>query len=152
MKLLTILTVSLFTFNTMTGFAQNGQAMKFQEEKLNLKTEWDKVLLQSEKVNHSKIVFHNRYGITLAADLYIPKNASGKLPAIAVSGPFGAVKEQASGLYAQTLAERGFLAIAFDPSFTGEGGGSEYIVQENVHGTKRPHATLTGNTLKTLIG
>ncbi len=73
---------------------------------------------QSEKVTHSKVTFVNRYGVTLAVDLYIPKNAKGKLPAIAVSGPFGAVKEQSSGLYAQTLAERGFLTITFDPSFT----------------------------------
>ena len=80
------------------------------EEQLNLTQEWDKVFPQSDKVTHSKITFHNRYGVTLAADLYIPKNTDGdKLPAIAVSGPFGAVKEQASGLYAQTLAERGFL-------------------------------------------
>lgn len=85
--------------------------------------EWDKVFPQSEKVTHSKITFHNRFGITLVADLYVPKNVSGKMPAIAVSGPFGAVKEQSSGLYAQTLAERGFLTIAFDPSFTGESSG-----------------------------
>lgn len=85
------------------------------EEKLNLTQEWDKVFPQSDEVNHSKITFHNRYGITLAADLYIPKGVTGKLPAIAVSGPFGAVKEQASGLYAQELAKRGFLTIAFDP-------------------------------------
>ena len=93
------------------------------EEKLNLTQEWDKVFPQSDKVEHSKITFHNRYGVTLAADLYIPKNADGKLPAIAMSGPYGAVKEQVSGLYAQTLAERGLLSIAFDPSFTGESGG-----------------------------
>lgn len=93
------------------------------EEKLNLTSEWDKVFPQSDKVLHSKITFHNRYGVTLAADLYIPKDAEGKLPAIAMSGPYGAVKEQVSGLYAQTLAERGFLTIAFDPSFTGESGG-----------------------------
>ena len=107
-----------------TTFAQNEQQeMKFQEEQLALTQEWDKTFPQSDKVNHSKITFHNRYGITLAADLYIPKNAEGQLPAIAISGPFGAVKEQSSGLYAQTLAERGFLTIAFDPSFTGESGG-----------------------------
>ena len=107
-----------------TTFAQNGQQeMKFQEEQLTLTQEWDKTFPQSDKVKHSKITFHNRYGITLAADLYIPKNAEGKLPAIAISGPFGAVKEQSSGLYAQALAERGFLTIAFDPSFTGESGG-----------------------------
>ena len=92
-------------------------------EKLELTQEWDKVFPKSEQVEHRKVTFHNRYGITLAADLYIPKGANDKLPAIAVSGPFGAVKEQASGLYAQTLAERGFLTIAFDPSFTGESGG-----------------------------
>ena len=92
-------------------------------EKLELTQEWDKVFPKSEQVEHRKVTFHNRYGITLAADLYIPKGVNGKLPAIAVSGPFGAVKEQASGLYAQTLAERGFLTIAFDPSFTGESGG-----------------------------
>ena len=94
------------------------------ETKLNPAEEWDKVFPQSHQVNHTKVTFHNRYGITLAADLYIPKNASGKLPAIAISGPFGAVKEQASGLYAQTLAERGFLTLAFDPSYTGESGGT----------------------------
>lgn len=93
------------------------------EEKLILTEEWDKVFPKSEKVNHSKVTFHNRYGITLAADMYMPKNAAGKLPAIAVSGPFGAVKEQSSGLYAQEMAERGFLTIAFDPSYTGESGG-----------------------------
>ena len=122
MKLMTILAASLLAFST-AGFAQNDQAMKFQEEQLTLTQEWDKIFPQSDKVDHCKITFHNRYGITLAADLYKPKNAAGKLPAIAVSGPFGAVKEQASGLYAQTLAEHGFLTIAFDPSFTGESGG-----------------------------
>ena len=103
--------------------SQDNQTDKFMEEKLNLAQEWDKVFPQSDKVNHSKITFHNRYGVTLAADLYVPKNAEGKLPAIAMSGPYGAVKEQVSGLYAQTLAERGFITIAFDPSFTGESGG-----------------------------
>ncbi|MCM1480451.1 MAG: alpha/beta hydrolase, partial [Muribaculaceae bacterium] len=93
-------------------------------EKLNLTEEWDKTFPKSEKVNHSKVAFRNRYGITLAADMYAPKNAAGKLAAIAVCGPFGAVKEQAAGLYAQTMAERGFLTIAFDPSFTGESGGA----------------------------
>lgn len=102
---------------------QESQNDKFMEEKLNLIQEWDKVFPQSNKVSHSKVTFHNRYGVTLAADLYVPENASGKLPAIAMSGPYGAVKEQVSGLYAQTLAERGFLTIAFDPSFTGESGG-----------------------------
>ncbi|MDE5974507.1 MAG: alpha/beta hydrolase, partial [Eubacterium sp.] len=93
------------------------------EEKLELVQEWDKTFPQSNKVNHKKVTFHNRYGITLAADLYEPKDYAGKLPAIAVCGPFGAVKEQCSGLYAQTMAEKGFLTIAFDPSFTGESGG-----------------------------
>ena len=102
----------------------NVNPKNFEMEKLSLTLRWDKVFPQSDKVKHSKITFVNRYGITLAADMYEPANASGKLPAIAVSGPFGAVKEQSSGLYAQTLAERGFLAIAFDPSYTGESGGS----------------------------
>ena len=93
-----------------------------RKEELNLVTEWDKTFPKSEKVEHSKVTFVNRYGITLAADMYTPKGADGKLPAIAVCGPFGAVKEQCSGLYAQTMAERGFLTIAFDPSFTGESG------------------------------
>lgn len=104
------------------------------EEKLNLVEGWDKTFPQSDKVNHRKITFHNRYGITLAADLYVPKNAEGKLPAIAVSGPFGAVKEQSSGLYAQTLSERGLLTIAFDPSFTGESSGSpRYVASPDIN-------------------
>ena len=94
-----------------------------KNEELTLTQEWDKTFPQSDKVDHKKVTFHNRYGITLAADMYTPKNASGKLSAIAVCGPFGAVKEQCSGLYAQTLAERGFITMAFDPSFTGESGG-----------------------------
>ncbi|WP_204373704.1 alpha/beta hydrolase [Streptococcus anginosus] len=97
-------------------------------EKLELVNVWDKVFAKSEEVNHRKITFVNRYGITLAADLYEPKNYSGKLPALAVSGPFGAVKEQSSGLYAQEMARRGFLAIAFDPSYTGESGGQPRYV------------------------
>ena len=97
-------------------------------QELKLETKWDKTFPKSEKVEHCKVTFKNRFGITLAADLYKPKNASGKLPAIAVSGPFGAVKEQSSGLYAQTLAERGFLTIAFDPSYTGESGGTPRYV------------------------
>ena len=104
------------------------------EETLNLTQEWDKTFPKSEKVNHRKVTFHNRYGITLAADLYEPKDVQGKLPAIAVCGPFGAVKEQASGLYAQEMAERGFLAIAFDPSFTGESGGiSRYVASPDIN-------------------
>lgn len=93
------------------------------EKELNLVSEWDKTFKKSDKVNHKKITFHNRYGITLVADMYVPKYAEGKLPAIAICGPFGAVKEQASGLYGQIMAERGFLTIAFDPSFTGESTG-----------------------------
>ncbi len=104
------------------------------EEKLILTQEWDKTFPKSNKVNHRKVTFHNRYGITLAADLYEPKNAEGKLPAIAVSGPFGAVKEQSSGLYAQAMAERGFLTIAFDPSFTGESGGTpRYVASPDIN-------------------
>ena len=105
-----------------------------KNEMLTLTQKWDKTFLQSDKVEHRKVIFHNRYGITLAADMYIPKNAEGKLPAIAVSGPFGAVKEQCSGLYAQTLAERGFLTIAFDPSFTGESGGQpRYMASPDIN-------------------
>lgn len=95
-----------------------------QTEELKLTQEWDKVFPKSDKVDHKKVTFVNHFGITLAADMYTPKNAAEKLPAIAVSGPFGAVKEQSSGLYAQEMAERGFLSIAFDPSFTGESGGN----------------------------
>lgn len=102
----------------------SNQAADKGVEAMNLEQNWDKVFKQSDKVDHKKITFRNRFGITLAADMYIPKDAAGKkLPAIAVSGPFGAVKEQSSGLYAQTLAERGFVTVAFDPSFTGESGG-----------------------------
>ena len=92
-------------------------------EKLQLGTEWYKTFPRSEQVEHKKVTFHNRYGVTLAADLYAPRGVDGPLPALAVSGPFGAVKEQSSGLYAQKMAEKGFLTIAFDPSFTGESGG-----------------------------
>lgn len=103
-------------------------------EQLSLTQEWDKTFPKSEKVDHCKVTFPNRYGITLAADMYIPKNAEGKLPAIAVSGPFGAVKEQSSGLYAQAMAERDFLTIAFDPSFTGESGGSpRYVASPDIN-------------------
>ena len=104
------------------------------EEKQILTSEWDKTFPKSEKIHHWKITFHNRYGITLAADLYEPKNAEEKLSAIAVCGPFGAVKEQAAGLYAQTMAERGFLTIAFDPSFTGESGGQpRYVASPDIN-------------------
>lgn len=102
--------------------------------KLELTNQWDKTFPKSEKVNHRKVTFHNRYGITLAADLYEPKDASDKLAAIAVCGPFGAVKEQAAGLYAQTIAERGFLTIAFDPSYTGESGGEpRYMASPDIN-------------------
>ena len=104
------------------------------KEELTLENNWDKTFPESDMVNHCKVTFVNRYGITLAADLYVPKNAQGRLPAIAVSGPFGAVKEQCSGLYAQTLAERGFVTMAFDPSFTGESGGAvRYMASPDIN-------------------
>ena len=105
-----------------------------KKEELKLTQKWDKTFPLSDKIDHCKVTFVNRYGITLAADMYVPKNAEGKLPAIAVSGPFGAVKEQCSGLYAQTMAERGFLTIAFDPSFTGESGGNvRYMASPDIN-------------------
>lgn len=127
MKYLTALTVAL-TFGLLPTNSQdmnnpNTNTSAAPMEKLELTEEWDKVFAKSDMVDHSKVTFVTRYGITLAADMYKPKCAAAKLPAIAVSGPFGAVKEQSSGLYAQQLAERGFLTIAFDPSFTGESGG-----------------------------
>ena len=104
------------------------------KETLHLVQEWDKTFPKIDKAEHCKVTFCNRYGITLAADMYTPKGAQGKLPAIAVCGPFGAVKEQASGLYAQTMAERGFLTIAFDPSFTGESGGEpRYMASPDIN-------------------
>ena len=123
--------IILASFLMMGTFISNSQNMENKDtdtrvasmEQLSLTKEWDKVFPKSDKVGHRKVTFVNRYGITLAADMYVPENVEGKLPAIAVSGPFGAVKEQSSGLYAQQLAERGFLTIAFDPSFTGESGG-----------------------------
>lgn len=115
------------TFSILLGIstisASGTQSYDNKMEKLTLTQEWDKTFPKSDKVDHSKVTFVNRYGITLAADIYKPKGATGKLSAIAVCGPFGAVKEQCAGLYAQTMAERGFLTIAFDPSFTGESGG-----------------------------
>ena len=130
-----LLLVCLASTSHMT--AQEKQTLNtnnIMEEKMNLTQEWDKVFPQSNRVNHTKVTFHNRYGITLAADLYMPKDITGPLPAIAVSGPFGAVKEQASGLYAQTLAEHGFLTIAFDPSFTGESGGQpRYVASPDIN-------------------
>ena len=103
-------------------------------EKLNLTQEWDKVFPKSDKIDHKKVTFHNRYGVTLAADMYTPKNVVDKLPAIAVSGPFGAVKEQSSGLYAQKMAELGFLTIAFDPPYTGESSGTpRYVASPDIN-------------------
>ena len=116
---------ALLSMGLLTG-CTNGitnQKTSNHMDTLNLTQEWDKKFPQSDKVNHRKVTFKNRYGITLAADLYEPKNIESKLPAIAVSGPFGAVKEQSSGLYAQTLAANGFVTLAFDPSFTGESSG-----------------------------
>ena len=105
-----------------------------ENKKITMTNEWDKIFPKSGKVNHRKITFHKRYGLTLAADLYEPKGVTGRLAAIAVSGPFGAVKEQAAGLYAQTMAERGFLTIAFDPSFTGESGGQpRYVASPDIN-------------------
>ena len=118
----------------MTWALQYNKEEIIMEEKLTLVEAWDKTFPQSEKVDHCKLTFHNRYGVTLAADLYAPKGVSGLLPAVAVCGPFGAVKEQCSGLYAQALAERGFLTIAFDPSFTGESGGSpRYVASPDIN-------------------
>ncbi len=110
-------------FVGLSAVAQTNQKTNMDMKQLELVQEWDKTFPKSDKVEHSKVVFVNRFGVTLAADMYVPKEVADKLPAVAVSGPFGAVKEQSSGLYAQTLAERGFLTIAFDPSFTGESGG-----------------------------
>ena len=120
---MTILLASTLTSKSQVMENQNARLSVAPVEQLSLTEEWDKVFPKSEKVDHKKVTFVNRYGITLAADMYTSKGVSGQLPAIAVSGPFGAVKEQSSGLYAQQLAERGYLTIAFDPSFTGESGG-----------------------------
>ena len=116
------------------GIDKKSERQAFTMNELKLTSEWDKTFPKSEKVNHKKVIFRNRYGITLAADMYTPKNAEGRLAAIAVCGPFGAVKEQCSGLYAQTMAERGFLTIAFDPSFTGESGGTpRYMASPDIN-------------------
>ena len=130
-----VATGMLFLAGTIvSGQTSTNQVKEKNMEKLELVKEWDKVFPQSNKVVHEKVTFRNRYGITLAADMYIPKNVEGKLAAIAVSGPFGAVKEQSSGLYAQTLAERGFLTIAFDPSYTGESGGQpRYVASPDIN-------------------
>ena len=124
----------LYSENVLKNEKSANQSSRIMVQELKLTQEWDKVFPQSEKVGHSKVTFHNRYGITLAADLYVPKGVEGRLPAIAVCGPFGAVKEQSSGLYAQTLAERGFLTIAFDPSYTGESGGEpRYVASPDIN-------------------
>ena len=114
--------------NSKTENQPENKSEKTDNMEMQITQEWDKVFPQSDKVDHKKVTFKNRFGITLVADMYTPKNATGRLPAIAVSGPFGAVKEQSSGLYAQTLAERGFITIAFDPSYTGESGGEPRYV------------------------
>ena len=128
MKKTAILMMAVAMCLAACGNKNQEQKQDNMNQELTLTQEWDKVFPQSDKVDHKKVTFKNRFGITLAADLYTPKNATGKLPAIAVSGPFGAVKEQSSGLYAQTLAERGFITIAFDPSYTGESGGEPRYV------------------------
>ena len=136
MKLKSKAIAALVGITALTGCVNNrtNQKTNNQMEPLNMTTEWDKTYPRSEKVDHRKVTFTNRYGITLAADLYTPRNADGKLAAIAVSGPFGAVKEQSSGLYAQTMAERGFLTIAFDPSYTGESGGQpRYVASPDIN-------------------
>ena len=139
------ITSALLSTVLLTVGASNGASVYSKEsvteavavikmEELKMTQEWDKTFPKSDKVDHSKVTFVNRYGITLAADMYVPKDAEGKLPAIAVSGPFGAVKEQCSGLYAQTMAERGFITIAFDPSFTGESGGNaRYVASPDIN-------------------
>ena len=132
--MIVLLLIGAATIGTANAMSGNKQKNERNMEKLELTTVWDKTFPKSEKVDHSKVTFVNRYGITLAADMYMPKNASGKLPAIAVCGPFGAVKEQAAGFYAQTMAERGFLTIAFDPSYTGESGGQpRYVVSPDIN-------------------
>lgn len=126
-----VLACSVFS---VSAYAAPIKGSPMETAKLSMVQDWDKVFPQSDKVMHKKVTFVNRYGITLAADMYVPKNAQGKLAAIAVSGPFGAVKEQSSGLYAQTLAERGFLTIAFDPSFTGESAGfPRYVASPDIN-------------------
>lgn len=140
MWITTAILAGLMTFGTVENVSAavdtsaKGEKSMIKTEKLHLNNEWDKVFAKSDKVNHHKVTFVNRFGITLAADMYEPKNISGKLPAIAVCGAFGAVKEQISGLYAQIMAERGFITIAFDPSFTGESGGQpRYVASPDIN-------------------
>lgn len=118
-----VYTITLIALSVIMTSCNTSDKQNSDMEQLELTQEWDKTFPRNDKVEHSKITFHNRYGITLAADVYKPKDSQGALPAVAVSGPYGAVKEQVSGRYAQTLAEQGFLTIAFDPSFYGESGG-----------------------------
>lgn len=133
-RILTSLMIAMALGVQMAGAVDYGNNENNIMENLTLTKEWDKTFPKSDKVDHSKVTFVNRYGITLAADMYKPKGATGKLPAIAVCGPFGAVKEQAAGLYAQEMAERGFLTIAFDPSFTGESGGTpRYMTSPDIN-------------------
>lgn len=134
-SLCAVTTISLCAMGNLFAVDNNHfNSVYMIDQKQSLVQEWDKVFPQSDKVHHMKVTFRNRYGIILAADMYIPRNAEGKLPAIAVSGPFGAVKEQASGLYAQALAERGFLTIAFDPSYTGESDGEpRYVASPDIN-------------------
>lgn len=137
-RIISLFTIAACVFALGNGaVAQNNRHMKqtqIKKQELHLTTSWDKVFPKSDKVDHKKVTFVNRYGITLAADMYVPKGATGRLAAIAMSGPFGAVKEQCSGLYAQEMAERGFLTIAFDPSFTGESGGEpRYMASPDIN-------------------
>ena len=134
-SLCAVTTISLCAMGNLFAVDNNYfNSVYMIDQKQSLVQKWDKVFPQSDKVHHMKVTFRNRYGIILAADMYIPRNAEGKLPAIAVSGPFGAVKEQASGLYAQALAERGFLTIAFDPSYTGESDGEpRYVASPDIN-------------------
>ncbi len=133
MKIISVILTSAMSIANLHAQDKNSIDM-IKTENLTLTQEWDKVFAKSDKVDHSKTTFVNRYGITLAADVYKPIGATGQLPAIAVSGPFGAVKEQSSGLYAQMLAERGFLTIAFDPSYTGESGGiPRYVASPDIN-------------------
>lgn len=132
--MMVLLVMGATTTNAVNEITDKKTTNNRDMDTLELTKEWDKVFPQSEKVNHSKVTFRNRYGITLAADMYTPKNAEGKLTAIAVCGPFGAVKEQSSGLYAQTMAEHGFLTLAFDPSYTGESGGEpRYVASPDIN-------------------
>ena len=133
----TIITVLALLMIIMAAGAQNTNEMT----QLKMTQEWDKVFAKSEKVEHEKVSFHNHFGLELAADVYKPKHAQGRLAAVAVCGPFGAVKEQSSGLYAQALAERGFLAIAFDPSFTGESSGQPRDMFSLEINTRQPSTT-----------